>query len=148
MTDFGLARAAGTANLVPTGEVGGTLRYMAPERLEALDRLDGQEYDRSDAQVDGRTDIYSLGLTLHELLRLEPAFVGGTVVELTRQIREDDPPPLRSARRPVPRDLEFIVKKAVAKEPDDRFGSASEMAGELGALPGGAAAPIAAPVVG
>ena len=80
ITDFGLARIGSDAGLTHTGDVLGTLRYMSPE--QALARR---------VVVDHRTDIYSLGITLYELLTLEPVYAGRDRQELLRQIAQDEP---------------------------------------------------------
>ncbi len=120
ITDFGLARIGTDVGLTQTGDVLGTLRYMSPE--QALARR---------VVADHRTDIYSLGITLYELLTLEPAYPGGDRQELLRQIAQDEPlvPSRRNPR--IPRDLETIVLKAMAKEPDQRYETARQMADDL-----------------
>ncbi len=116
VTDFGLAKTADD-NLTRTGELPGTLRYMAPERFEG--------------QCDARADIYALGLTLYELLVLEPAFEASDRLHLMDRIRHRDPPRPRSVDRRLPRDLETIVLKAIDKEPRRRYQSADEVAEDL-----------------
>ena len=106
ITDFGLARFSGDQSLTGTGDVVGTLRYMSPE--QALARR---------GVVDQRTDIYALGATLYELLTLKPAFGGRDHQELLRQIALDEPIPPSRLNPAVPRDLETIVLKAMAKDP-------------------------------
>lgn len=120
VTDFGLAQVSADANLTQTGNVVGTLRYMSPE--QALGRRD---------QIDHRTDVYSLGATLYELLTLEPVFGGHDRQALLQQIVHDDPKPLRSLERGVPVELETIVLKALAKLPGDRYATAGHMAADL-----------------
>src|SRR5262249_55520576 len=78
VTDFGLAKIEGAGELTQTGDMLGTLRYMAPERLGGAG--------------DARSDIYSLGLTLYEMLALRPAFEDADRVALARRIAEEDPP--------------------------------------------------------
>jgi len=119
ITDFGLAQIEGTGNLTMTGDLVGTLRYMSPEQA-AGEKL-----------LDGRTDVYSLGITLYELLTLRPAFEGTEKAKLLRNILERDPPTPRSKNSSIPRDLETIVLKATAKEPYSRYGNAEELAGDL-----------------
>ncbi len=114
VTDFGLAQSAGQEGLTVTGDIVGTLRYMSPE--QALGKR---------GVVDQRTDIYSLGVTLYELLRLEPAF-SGERGEVLRQIETDQPPSLRRDPR-IPRDLVTIINKATEKNPQDRYQTALEM---------------------
>jgi serine/threonine protein kinase/WD40 repeat protein len=116
VTDFGLAQDEGEA-LTRTGNVVGTLRYMPPERLDGVS--------------DGRGDVYSLGLTLYELLALRPAFDESDQARLMRRVVQEEPPRPRWYDRRVPRDLETIVLKAMAKEPGRRYQTAEEMATDL-----------------
>jgi tetratricopeptide (TPR) repeat protein len=81
--------------------------------------------------IDGRTDIYSLGVTLYELLTLRPAVDGQDRQEILRKIAEEEPAPPRALNPAVPRDLETIVLKAMAKEPSGRYATAKELADEL-----------------
>jgi serine/threonine protein kinase len=120
VTDFGLAQFQSDAALTVTGDVVGTLRYMSPEQALAKRGL-----------VDHRADIYSLGATLYELLALEPAFDGRDREELLRQIAFEEPRPLRRRNPAVPRDLETIILKAMAKEPERRYATAQELADDL-----------------
>jgi serine/threonine protein kinase/Flp pilus assembly protein TadD len=120
VTDFGLARVQNDASLTRTGDVVGTLRYMSPE--QALGRR---------AVVDHRTDIYSLGVTLYELVTLQPAFAGTDRQELLRQIAHDEPPVPRRLNHAIPARLETILLKAVAKEPAERYATAQELAEDL-----------------
>ena len=120
ITDFGLARFRSEFSLTQTGDMVGTLRYMSPE--QALARR---------GVVDQRTDIYALGVTLYELLTLQPAFDGRDHQELLRQIALDEPIPLRRLNPSIPRDLETIVLRAMAKEPVNRYLTAQEMAADL-----------------
>jgi serine/threonine protein kinase/WD40 repeat protein len=120
VTDFGLARVRGEDGLTRTGDRLGTLRYMSPE--QALARR---------VVIDGRTDIYALGVTLYELLALRPAFDGRDDREVLRQIAEEEPPPLRRLDPAIPRHLETIVHKAMAKEREDRYATARELADDL-----------------
>jgi eukaryotic-like serine/threonine-protein kinase len=117
VTDFGLAKLEEGEDLSQSHEVVGTLRYMAPERFRRTS--------------DRRGDIYSLGATLYELLALRPPFAESDQIRLMEQIRNDFPAPPRQVDRHIPRDLETIVLKALAKDPADRFGTAGELAEEL-----------------
>lgn len=120
VADFGLARLHGASGLTATGDLIGTLRYMSPEQVVAPRGL-----------VDHRTDLYSLGATLYELLALTPAFRGGDMASLVRRIVEEEPE-LPSRRNPrIPRDLETIVLKAMTKEPAGRYSAAREIADDL-----------------
>jgi serine/threonine protein kinase len=120
VSDFGLAQFQSDAALTVTGDVVGTLRYMSPE--QALGKR---------SQVDHRTDVYSLGATLYEVLTLEPVFGGRDREELLRQIASDEPRPPRRRNPAVPADLETIVLKALGKRSEDRYATAQEMADDL-----------------
>lgn len=120
VTDFGLARMETSANLTMTGDLIGTLRYMSPEQASG-----------SATSIDHRTDIYSLGATLYELLTLRPVFSGERRQDLLRQIAERNPAPMRNFRPDVPADLETIVATALSKEPQHRYASAAAMAEDL-----------------
>ena len=120
ITDFGLARFSGDSSLTGTGDVVGTLRYMSPE--QALARR---------GVVDQRTDVYALGATLYELLTLGPAFSGRDHQELLRQIALDEPVPPRRQNPAIPRDLETIVLKAMAKDPSGRYATALELSEDM-----------------
>jgi serine/threonine protein kinase len=120
ITDFGLAHCQGAVELTMSGDLLGTLRYMSPEQALAQRVL-----------VDQRTDIYSLGVTLYELLTLKPAFPGSDRQEVLRQIAFDDPRPPRRINKAVPAELETIVLKAMEKNPVDRYVTAQELADDL-----------------
>jgi serine/threonine protein kinase len=120
ITDFGLARCRGDQGLTMTGDLVGTLRYMSPEQAQG-----------KQTGVDHRTDIYSLGVTLYELLTLRPAFAGDNREEVLRQITDAEPRPLRHWNSSLPADLETIVLKAMAKEPESRYATAQELADDL-----------------
>jgi serine/threonine protein kinase/WD40 repeat protein/tetratricopeptide (TPR) repeat protein len=120
VTDFGLAHCQSQPGLTMTGDLLGTLRYMSPEQALAQRVL-----------VDHRTDIYSLGVTLYELLTLEPAVPGGDRHEVLRQIAFGEPRPPRRLHRAIPAELETIVGKAMEKRPQERYGTARELADDL-----------------
>jgi serine/threonine protein kinase len=120
VTDFGLARTAADAGLTMTGDVLGTLRYMSPEQALAKHGL-----------VDHRTDVYSLGVTLYELLTLEPAFGGADRQELLRQVAFDEPWSPRQANKAIPVELGTVVLKAMEKNPPERYATAREFGDDL-----------------
>jgi WD40 repeat protein/serine/threonine protein kinase len=120
ITDFGLARLGGDAGLTMTGDLLGTIRYMSPEQA-LVQRV----------AVDARTDIYSLGVTLYELLALEPAYNGRDREEVLRQIAFEEPRPPRRLNKAVPAELETIVLKAMAKSSEERYATAQELADDL-----------------
>ena len=120
VTDFGLAQIMADGQLTHTGDLVGTLAYMSPEQAGG-----------SGTPLDHRTDIYSLGATLYELLTLEPLFGGNNRPALLHRILNDEPCPPRSLDRAIPIELETIVLKAVSKNPADRYKTAQEMADDL-----------------
>ncbi|HET6879787.1 MAG TPA: protein kinase [Pirellulales bacterium] len=120
VTDFGVARFGDDAGLTLTGDLLGTLRYMSPE--QALGRL---------SAIGPRSDVYSLGATLYELLASRPVFTGDDRGELLRQVAFEQPTALRKLDPRLPRDLETIAHKALEKSPEDRYATAGEMAADL-----------------
>ncbi len=117
VADFGLAKASDSDDLTHPGDIVGTLRYMAPERFEG--------------RCDARSDVYSLGLTLYELLARRPAFDRIDRAELIRQVTCEEPPRLRRLDPTVPRDLETIVHTAIEREPARRYAGAAALADDL-----------------
>jgi serine/threonine protein kinase/WD40 repeat protein/Flp pilus assembly protein TadD len=118
VTDFGLAKAAtDTEDLTQTGDIIGTVRYLAPERFHG--------------QTDIRGDLYSLGLTLYEMLTLRPAFGESDRNKLVKQVLHDEPVRPRKLNPAVPRDLETIILKAIARDPAHRYQTPAEMAEDL-----------------
>ena len=119
VTDFGLAKVAGPGaeNLTHTGDILGTLRYMPPEAFEG--------------KSDARSDVYSLGLTLYELLAMRPAFDEKERNKLIKQVTSGEPTPLDRVKREIPRDLVTIVQKSIEKEPSRRYATAEELAADL-----------------
>jgi serine/threonine protein kinase/tetratricopeptide (TPR) repeat protein len=120
VADFGMADVDGDAGVTLSGDLPGTLRYMSPEQAR------GQR-----ALVDRRTDIYSLGATLYELLTLQPAVTGNDKVEIIRRITEEEPVPVRRLNLAVPVDLATIVTKALSKESSNRYETAVALADDL-----------------
>jgi serine/threonine protein kinase len=117
ITDFGLAKLEGADELTQSGDFVGTLRYTAPERLEGCS--------------DRRSDLYSVGVTLYELLTLQSFLPHKSRAELLRRIVEDAPPAPRRIDSAIPPDLETIVLKAIAKEPAARYQRAEQLAEDL-----------------
>jgi serine/threonine protein kinase/WD40 repeat protein len=117
VTDFGLAKAEGADELTHTGDIVGTIRYMAPERFE------GRSLPQS--------DVYGLGLTLYELLTLRPAFADSNKARLIDKALHEPPTPPRKIDAHIPRDLETVVLKCLAKEPAERYASAEALAEDL-----------------
>lgn len=118
--DFGLAQLADQPALTRSGEFTGTPFYLAPEQLA-----------ESSATIDGRTDVYALGVTLYELLTLERPFAGETTAQVFRQIlsHEAGPPSARNAA--VPRALDTLCAKALEREPHARYASMQDLAADL-----------------
>ncbi len=117
ITDFGLAKLIGRDDLTHSGDVIGTLRYLAPEALRG--------------QTDHRSDSYSLGLTLYELITLQSPFGDLSPSELLRCVTEEQPARPRTLDRNIPLDLETIILKATAREPVDRYARADDLADDL-----------------
>jgi serine/threonine protein kinase/tetratricopeptide (TPR) repeat protein len=115
--DFGLAKAMEQDHVTQTGGLVGTLRYMAPEQFSG--------------RVDARSDIYSLGLTLYELLTLRPGFDDASRSSLIGQITQGEPVRPRKVNADIPRDLETITLKAIARDPEHRYQSAGDLAHDL-----------------
>ncbi len=121
VTDFGLAqcRSRDQVHLTRSGELVGTVLYMSPEQATGTKVLDP------------RSDIYSLGATLRELLLLRPAFPTADRKALLEKIVSDEAIPIRKIDRRVPVDLETIIQKAMARDPEQRYESAQQLAEDL-----------------
>jgi eukaryotic-like serine/threonine-protein kinase len=117
VTDFGIARA-GTSQMTETGSIVGTAQYLSPEQARG-------------GEVDPRSDLYSLGIVLYELLTGKTPFEGETPVEIAMKHLSNAPKPPSSVRPDVPRELDMVVLRALAKNPDDRYQSADEMEADL-----------------
>jgi eukaryotic-like serine/threonine-protein kinase len=123
IADFGLARAIGAADytkLTATGVIVGTLYYMSPEQL------------REEPDLDQRTDVYSLGCMLYEMLSGEPPYTGRTLTEIASRILRGPIPSVRRLRPEVPAPVDAAIGRALAKARADRFTKMSEL---LAALP-------------
>ncbi len=116
IADFGLAKTE-DLDLTRSGDVPGTMRYMPPERFGG--------------KCDARSDVYSLGLTLYELVTLEPAFSAEDRFNLIDRILKVEPPPPRTFDRRIPSDFETIILKSMEKDPHLRYQSAEVMAADL-----------------
>ncbi len=119
ITDFGLARFQAAPGMTAPGDIIGTLRYMSPE--QAMGK----------PVIDPRSDVYALGVTLYELATQEPAFGGDNRQSCLWQIIDEDPVPPRKWNSTVPVELETIILKAMAKVPEERYGSAADLAEDL-----------------
>ncbi|NOT31228.1 MAG: protein kinase [Planctomycetes bacterium] len=120
IADFGLVRDELLGSLTMTGEIAGTLHYMSPEQARIRK-----------TPIDHRTDVYSLGVVLYELATLERPFEGATSAEVLTKIQRDEPRSMRRINRRVPRDLETICGKAMAKDPRSRYADAKVFADDL-----------------
>jgi serine/threonine-protein kinase len=120
LVDFGLALDLGAhQRLSRAGDVAGTPGYLSPEQAAG------------EPQLDARSDVFSLGGVLYELLTGVPPFQGDTLAELLHRIREEDPALPRRIDAAIPRDLQNICLKALEKDPQRRYGAAREMADDL-----------------
>ena len=120
VADFGLARLLDAESISHTGEFAGTYCYMSPE--QAMSRRMG---------IDHRTDVFSLGATLYELITLHRAFDGETTHEVAEMILYVDPPAPRTVRPEIPRDLEVVCRKAMEKRRDHRYADMAALADDL-----------------
>jgi serine/threonine-protein kinase len=120
VADFGIAKVTGqSTELTVAGSVMGSPQYLSPEQIR------GEE-------LDGRSDIFSLGVVLYELLSQKRPFDGDTITTLVYQILHKEPPPI-SELRAVPERLEALLRRMLAKNRDDRFATAAELAAEVAA---------------
>ena len=117
VTDFGIARA-GTSQMTEAGSIVGTAQYLSPEQARGAD-------------VDQRSDLYSLGVLMYEMLTGEVPFSGDTPVEIAMKHLSQTPVPPSVKRHDVPRELDMVVMRTLAKDPDDRYQSADDMEADL-----------------
>lgn len=120
ISDFGLARMVEQPGMTVSGEFVGTPAYMSPEQISA-----------DQTPLDHRSDIYSLGATLYEMLTLQPPFTGTQRDQVLSQILHSEPKAPRKINAKIPVDLETICLKAIEKDPGRRYQSAGEMADDL-----------------
>ncbi len=118
VTDFGIAAGAPARRLTKTGLAVGSLYYMSPEQIRAM-------------PVDGRSDLYSLGVTLYEMLSGHRPFEGASDFELMKAHLEQQPPPVSAWNPHIPVLLAAAISRAIAKRPEDRFQSAAEFAAAI-----------------
>jgi eukaryotic-like serine/threonine-protein kinase len=131
VTDFGIARA-GTSQMTETGSIVGTAQYLSPEQARG-------------GEVDQRSDLYSLGVVLYELLTGKTPFEGDTPVEIAMKHLSATPQKPSELRPDIPPELDMVILRALAKDPDERYQSADEMEGDLDRVARGA--PVAATTV-
>src|SRR5436190_21973638 len=117
ITDFGIDHLANGTRTI-AGTIFGSPKYISQERLQGL-------------EVDGRSDIFSLGAVLYEMLTDFPPFFGGDLGAIMHQVMEVMPAPPSSRNRKIPPGFDYIVAKALAKRPEDRYRDAAEMAADL-----------------
>lgn len=122
LMDFGLARESGDSHgLTESGAVMGTPAYMSPEQARGEAR-----------RLDRRSDVYSLGATLYEVLVGRPPFEDQTVINILLKVMNDPPTPLRSLDPQIPEAVELVVSKCLNKEPEQRYQTAKALAEDLG----------------
>ena len=113
ITDFGIATGPDWTRVTKAGSIIGSARYMSPEQI-------------SSKPVDARSDIYSLGVVMYEMLAGHPPFDGTNMPEIARQHLNNTPPPLSEIRADLPAGLEKMVMRCLEKLPEDRFVSMDE----------------------
>src|SRR5262245_2479507 len=124
VTDFGIARSGGTSQMTEVGSIIGTAQYLSPEQARG-------------APVDQRSDVYSVGVVLYEMLTGQVPFTGDTPLEIAMKHLSEVPKPPSELRPEVPHDLDSVVLRALAKDPADRYESAEEMDADLQPVLGG-----------
>src|ERR687883_1052075 len=117
VTDFGIARS-GASQMTEVGSIIGTAQYLSPEQARG-------------ARVDQRSDLYSVGIVLYEILTGRVPFTGDTPLEIAMKHLQEVPTPPSELRPEVPHDLDLVVLRALAKDPSDRYETAEEMDADL-----------------
>jgi serine/threonine-protein kinase len=125
VTDFGIARS-GASQMTEAGSIVGTAQYLSPEQARG-------------APVDPRSDIYSLGVVLYEMLTGKVPFSGDTPVEIAMKHLSQVPEPPSKLRDGIPHDLDAVVMRALAKDPEQRYATAEEMDADLARVARGVA---------
>ncbi len=123
VTDFGIARS-GASQMTEAGSIIGTAQYLSPEQARG-------------APVDPRSDLYSVGIVLYEMLTGQVPFTGDTPLEIAMKHLSAIPTPPSELRPDIPHDLDLVVLRALAKDPEDRYPSAEEMAADLARVASG-----------
>jgi hypothetical protein len=121
VSDFGIATGPDWTRVTRAGSIIGSARYMSPEQIRSK-------------PVDARSDIYSFGVVMYEMLAGHPPFDGTSMPEIARQHLNAPPPPLTAVRADLPAGLEKVVMRCLEKQPDDRFSSMDEVLGALAGL--------------
>ncbi len=129
VTDFGIARAESLNTMTATGVVMGTPHYMSPEQARG-------------ERADTRSDVYSLGCMMYHMLAGQVPFTGETPLAVIRQQIEEQPRRLRDRRKDLPRSLEALIERAMAKDPSRRYEGAGEMAEAIRAVAPGVSKPV------
>jgi serine/threonine-protein kinase len=114
LVDFGIARVASSSTGLSDQDIHGSAKYVAPEQVEGTD-------------IDGRTDLYALGVVLFEMLAGQPPFEGGNLASILAQRLVTDPPSVQALRPAVPDEVERIVRRAMARDPARRFQAAGDL---------------------
>ncbi|MBD0330692.1 MAG: Stk1 family PASTA domain-containing Ser/Thr kinase [Thermoleophilia bacterium] len=118
VTDFGIARAAAASQMTEAGSIVGTAQYLSPEQARG-------------GPLDHRSDLYSVGIVLYELLTGTLPFTGDSPVEVAMKHLSETPRPPSERREGVPEELDLVVMRALAKDPDERYQTAEEMDADL-----------------
>src|SRR5918996_3895985 len=124
VTDFGIARAGPASQMTEAGSIIGTAQYLSPEQARG-------------GAIDQRSDLYSVGVVLYELLTGTVPFTGDTPVEIAMKHLSDTPPAPSELNPDVPKELDLVVMRALAKDPARRYQSAEQMDADLGRVAGG-----------